>query len=280
MNIYWYKVLTSDLKSAYGCGVDWSEYVGHPDKRAPNISSVVICQSGYHATKHPMRRPVLGMRVFEAVVDGLPLESADDEGVWPTMGLGPERPELVPNWWHDVEAFAAELPTFPWMQPQGQPDPSWRVFPTLDAARAAVRDAMLDASWDASRDAGRDAAWAATFDATWDAGRDATRDASRDAAWVATRDAAWVATFDATRNAGRDGTVGVERGAEWDVARDASLDAALWALVLVCGGLPLAQRYIDHARARVDVWRHGYGLLSDVDGVLYVYERIRSGLEG
>jgi hypothetical protein len=56
-------------------------------------------------------------------------------------------------------------------------------------------------------------------------------------------------------------------------AMDAAMAAALWARVLVCDGLPIAQKHIDHAAARMDVWRKGYGLYCDVDGVLYVYER-------
>lgn len=199
----WYKVLTSGLKSAHGGAFDWTEYVGS-GKRTPRVDDVALCERGYHATTDPMRWPVVGMRVFEAVVDGPPVERWGDKGVWGTMGLGAEHPELVPDWWHDVEAFVAELPTIPWMQPQGEPDPSWWVFET------------------------------------------------RVAAWHAARVAAGVAALDASR------------------------DAALWASVLVCQGLRLEQRHIDRARARMDVWRRGYGLLCDVDGVLYVY----AGLEG
>ena len=214
----WYKVLTSDLKSAHGGKFDWSEYVGQPDKRTPRIDNPEICRCGWHFTTAPMKWPVIGMRVFEAVTDGPPSASLKDKGVWPTGGLGSERPELVPDWWHDVEAFVAELPSWPWMQPQGDPDPSWEVLPTIDEA------------WVAARSAAR---WAGHHGM---------------AAWAA----AWVA------------------------ARDAAGDARLWSQVLVCDGLPLAQRHIDHARARMDVWRRGYGLLCDVDGVLYVY----AGLKG
>jgi hypothetical protein len=217
----WYKVLTSGLKSAHGGAFDWTEYVGS-GKRTPRVDDVALCERGYHATTDPMRWPVVGMRVFEAVVDGPPVERNGDKGVWPTLGLGAEHPELVPDWWHDVEAFVAELPTIPWMQPQGAPDPSWWVFETRDAA--------------------------------WDAAGDAAGDAARVATRVAAGDAAWVAPLDA--------------------GMDAGMDAALWALVLVCQGLPLAQHHIDHARARMDVWRRGYGLLGDWDGALYVYRSI------
>jgi hypothetical protein len=254
----WYKVLTSDLKSAHGGKFDWSEYVGQPDKRTPRIDNVAICERGYHFTTAPMKWPVIGMRVFEAATDGPPSASLKDKGVWPTGGLGSERPELVPSWWHDVEAFVAELPSWTWMQPQGDPDPSWEVFPTIDEAWVAARSA---ARW-----AGRHgmAAWAAA----WVAARDAACDAALVAARVAARDAAGAAAQRAAYGASCDAAL--------VAARDAAGDARLWSRVLVCDGLPLAQRHIDHARARMDVWRRGYGLLCDVDGVLYVY----AGLKG
>jgi hypothetical protein len=96
------------------------------------------------------------------------------------------------------------------------------------------------------------------------------------AAWAAAWVAAWTAACDAALVAGRDAARDVAGDAALVAARDAAGDARLWSQVLVCDGLPLAQRHIDHARARMDVWRRGYGLLCDVDGVLYVY----AGLKG
>ena len=69
------------------------------------------------------------------------------------------------------------------------------------------------------------------------------------------------------------------RAAAWDAAGDAAGDAAwdaagaaaLYARVLVCGGLYLAQKHIDHATARMEVWKRGYGLACDIARVLYVY---------
>ncbi len=264
----WYKVLTSDLQSAHGGAFDWSGYVGQPTKRTPARKKVAICESGYHATIDPMRWAIVGMRVFEAVVDGDPIETQEDKGVWPTMGLGLERPELVPSWWHDVEAFVTELPTWPWMQPQGDPDPSWKVFPTSAEARDAARDAERNAKRDVTLDvvdAVLDAKHCTAVNMACHASWDVAGNVARDLAWAAARDAARDAAGDAAWDEA------------WDVARaaicDASWDAALWAQVLVCSGLPLAQRHIEHARARMEVWRRGYGLLGALDGVLYVYER-------
>ena len=78
-----------------------------------------------------------------------------------------------------------------------------------------------------------------------------------------TKEAAWNAARNAARSAARD--------AAWD----AVWDAALYICVsYVCSGLPINPKHIDHIRKRMDVWRHGYGVLCDVDGVLYCYERV------
>jgi len=82
-----------------------------------------------------------------------------------------------------------------------------------------------------------------------------------------TRDAAW----DAARGAARDAAWGAARGAARDAARDAELKVQT---DFICDGLDIDQRHRDHAEARWNVWRKGYGLLCDVDGVLYVYEKV------
>ena len=80
---------------------------------------------------------------------------------------------------------------------------------------------------------------------------------------TAARDAAW----DAARDAARD--------AAWAAAMDAARDAACVAVLYVCDGLPLDAYQLALLRARLAVWKKGYGLLCDVNGVLYVY-----GVEG
>ncbi len=87
------------------------------------------------------------------------------------------------------------------------------------------------------------------------AARTAARDTARYAAW----DAAWEAACSAAL----------------DNAWSAALDAELYICVShVCDGLSIAQEHIDHAHKRMDVWRHGYGVYCDVDGVLYCYKRV------
>ena len=157
--------------------------------------------------------------------------------------------------WKYVNEFIKELKTAKyWFQNDGNPKKEWKLFETRNAARAAARDA--------DRDADRDAAW----DAAWAAARAATRDADRDAAWDAARDAAWDAARAATRDADRD----ADRAAALAAARDATL----FGRMLVCVGLRIEVKHLQHANARMEVWRKGYGLYCYVDGVLYVYKKI------
>ncbi len=95
---------------------------------------------------------------------------------------------------------------------------------------------------------------------TWDA----ARDAARAAVW-----SAWAAVWDAARDAALSAWAAGD--AAWDAVWDAAGDAKLQSVIYICDGLQLDQKHIDHAGARMEVWRKGYGLLCDVDGVLYVY---------
>ena len=155
-----------------------------------------------------------------------------------------------PEWWKRVVHFVeVEIPAVKWMSGCGEVLPEWKVFETRDAASDA-----LDAAWNAARDAASDAsdAWDA-----WDAAWDATWDAARDAAWNAARDAAWDAAWDAALDAASDA---------WD--------ASLMAAMHLTSDLDVANEHRAHTAKRWDVWVRGYGLLCDVDGVLYVYKRV------
>lgn len=152
-----------------------------------------------------------------------------------------------PYWRRDIEAFVAELPTLPWLEPQGEPDPVWRVFETGRAAWMVTR-----------RVARRNNGWLAAIAAA----EKVAAHAIDDCAYQEAQNDVWFAAWDAASN-------GV---AVWDAVADAAKDAVLWASVLMCQDLSLPQTHIEHARARMDVWRRGYGLLCDVDGKLYVYQ--------
>ena len=59
----------------------------------------------------------------------------------------------------------------------------------------------------------------------------------------------------------------------WDVAGAAAGDAAIFARMLVCLDLPMDVNHLVHLNARMEVWRKGYALKCDVNGVLYVYAK-------
>jgi len=81
-----------------------------------------------------------------------------------------------------------------------------------------------------------------------------TRGAAGDAAWYAAGDAAL--------------------DAAWDAARDAAWGAALSAALIICDDLPIPQQHVDYIRRRWAVWQAGYGVVCDVDGVLYCYRKL------
>ena len=88
---------------------------------------------------------------------------------------------------------------------------------------------------------------------------------SRDAAGYAARDAVWNAAGNAAEYA-------AGNAAEY-AARDATGDAALLAQLYVCSGLGIDPKHMEHAKLRWSVWEAGYGVLCDVNGVIYAYEK-------
>lgn len=200
------------------------------------------CSSGWHLTTEPMYWPVVGMRVWEAEPRGKS-DEGDGKSAHERIRLLREVPELVPAWWHDVEAFVASINAVPWFQPQRDPDPDWRVFATWDDASNAVLQATGRTPWDAAWSDARTAVQRVAVDG----GRGAALDVARGAAWGMVYNPA--------------GTLPAAAGRE----------ATLLASALVCGGLPLEPRHLTHARDRWAVWTAGYGLLGDAHDTLYVY---------
>ena len=153
--------------------------------------------------------------------------------------------------WPKLRDFLAEIKSMPWLDNHG-PEPvgdDIRMYDTRDAA------------WYAARDAARGAARGAAWGAAWDAARGAAWDAAWYAARDAARGAAWGAAWDAAR------------GAAWDAAWYAARDAAQMAVLIICDDLPIPQQHVDHVRRRWAVWQAGYGVLCDVNGVLYCYRK-------
>jgi len=145
-----------------------------------------------------------------------------------------------PTWVSETEAFIESIRTVQWLKPRHAPLKAWQHFPTWDAARAAAWDAAGAAAWDA--------AWAAA----WDAARAAAWAAAWDAAGAAAWDAAWAAAGAAAR------------AAAGDAARAAALER-------ITHDLDYPEKHKRHLRARWDVWKRGYGLVCDVDGVLFTF---------
>jgi len=165
-----------------------------------------------------------------------------------------------PQWWRDVRVFVESLKTVPWLKPQGDPDPSWRVSETRDEATAAAMDAARETArwdlpwhilWAATRDAAGNAAW----NAAWKTAKAVVGGVARETAWRAAGCAAGIAAEIAA---------GVEV-----VAGGARLQAQM----LATADLDVGEEHRAHARARWAVWTRGYCLLCDVNKVLYVYRK-------
>ena len=71
-------------------------------------------------------------------------------------------------------------------------------------------------------------------------------------------------------------TLAAARAAAWAAARAAAGDAALLAQCLIVADR-IDRKHLNHAKDRMRVWRRGYCLLCDVDGVLYVYAAVEEG---
>ena len=99
-----------------------------------------------------------------------------------------------------------------------------------------------DSAWASAWYSARDSAWYSARDSAWDS----ARDSARDSAWASARDSAWYS----------------------------ARDSALMASMEIVSDLHIDAKHRKHARDRWEVWTRGYGLLCDVDGVLYVYKSL------
>jgi len=236
-----YKVLLNN-KSNNGGNLTWK--LG---KWTPKINNFEICEKGYHLTTKPYKWfNNLNCEVYEAEADKI-IDVKDDKIVCSSARI--IKKVQQPRFIKLVKQFIETIPKNDFFSMKGESKKEWKLFLADDWG--AARDAAYDAVLDAVRSAARCAAWSAA--------RDAARNAARGAAGSAARCAAWSAARGAARNAALD--------AAWDVAGDAALMAEL----LITDGLYIPKKHINHIFARWDVWRRGYGLLCDIDGVLYVY---------
>jgi hypothetical protein len=266
-----YKVLV-DGKSCHGGNMKWSlPKNGKPGKWQTVSGELRICSRGIHLTTAPYSRwAKFGMTVYEA--------EAKEIGGWEGDKCVCRAARLLreveaPQWWARTISHIEMLKDFRWCKPDGNADPSWKVFyadnilAARDAARDAASNAAGDAAWYAAKYAAGDAAGDAAWYAAWDAAWGSARAAARAAAWYAARDAAWYAARDAASNAARDAAWYAAWYAAWDAARD----AALMAICLTVADLPTMQKNLKHAESRMEVWRKGYCLHSVINGIFYVY---------
>ena len=151
--------------------------------------------------------------------------------------------------------FIASIPKTRFYKPDGKPKKEWKIFygDTWDSAR--------NSALDSARDSARNSAWYSARDSAWDSAWYSARNSALDSAWYSARDSAWDSALDSARNSALDS------------ARDSARDSALLASFIIVDDLKFKdkKKHYDHAKARWEVWQKGYGLLCDVDGVLYVY---------
>lgn len=245
-DITYLKVVSADDTACHGGVFDYTDYLPTADGPGPRLPDrrVALCRSGWHwCTPESLMRTyaVAGMRVYEAE-PSVDVTAPDWDGKSVSASGRLLREYPLPQWWHDAMEFVAGLPGVRWLQPDGDPDPEWRLFTasTLEEAKAAARTAAREEDWAAAWSA----AWSAVGITACTSGRTAARTAARSAARSATKGASGAAA----------------RAAELYI-----LTQYLWEWA------PLDQRHRDTAAAYWRAWSKGYGVLGDVDGVLYVY---------
>lgn len=185
--------------------------------------------------------------------------------------------------------FLEEIPHTSFFKPDGKPKKEWKIFygKTWSDAEEAAREAAWDKRWDKARSE----AWEAAHYAVWNIKRDEGWDSTLNFAFNDTVNAAGVAAQKIThlavlkKAARRDALEragemkkGVARVAARTALRDAGWDASLVARCIMVSNLNFndKDKYFAHAKARWRVWQKGYGLLCEIDNVLYVYAAEKS----
>ena len=154
------------------------------------------------------------------------------------------RGHLTSKWWRDVEQFLEASKQVKWFDNHGEVKKEWKVFDTWSQAWSRARAQAADQAWSQ--------AWSRARDQAWDQARAQAGSQARAQA----RDLA-----------------GSQAGSQaWSQAwSQAGVTFALYASCLIADpGLP----HSKYATDCLDVWLQGYGLLCDINGVLYVYRRV------
>lgn len=186
----YYKIL-EDGRSCHGGSMEWSLPTRDGDGQwQPGAwheveGEIVPCANGLHASFNVYGDWMTWEGTpYEIEFDGEVIE-AGDKMVGRRARLLAEVPHE--QWWLDVHAFVDGLATIPWFEPDGAPDPEWRLFtaPTWGAAWWAARAAARAAWWAARAATARAAAWWAARAAAGDAARAATETAAEAAELMA-----------------------------------------------------------------------------------------------
>jgi hypothetical protein len=300
----WYKIVRPD-------GTDWYSgtlsYLTNDVITAPDYQATSDCGRGLHLSPTPNGAFVAGARLPCRLlrvepIDGL-VALGETKSKCRSLRVLDEIRDLnaALGWdYRGAVECLATLYSYPWLQPDGHPDPTWHLSTaqTWATAREAARSAAWEAAWEAAMEAAMEVAWRtareaaiAVADATaWRAAgetametagsaaghaameaaiavaRATAREAAGETAMETAGEAAWMAV---AGEAAREATA---REAAMEAAGDAAWSAALYiSLRYICDGIDLAPAHLAHAEARMAVWRQGYGLYGDVHGVLYVY---------
>ena len=166
-----------------------------------------------------------------------------------------DEPETIPCWYEEDLRHFESLVWKEWKKAMSET--LWKL--NLNAVEEVIQEVKRidyfdmhgepDPEWNLTLAPSLDAAWAAARAAAGDAAGVAARDAAGVAAWAAAWDAAMAAAGAA--------------------ARAAAWDAALLACIRLSSSID--QKHIDHANARMEVWKRGYALYCEMHGKLYVY---------
>ena len=148
--------------------------------------------------------------------------------------------------------FIESIPKVKFFKPDGKPKKEWKVFygDTWASARASARDSTRAFAWTS-----RDSEWAS----------------ARDSALASARDSARGSACDSAMDFAMELTRASAKNFEWEAADDFSLKAEM----ITVSDLKYKNKakHEHDVDKRIEVWKKGYGLLGDVDGVLYVYAK-------
>jgi hypothetical protein len=264
----YYKVLV-DGRSCFGGKLEWSLPTMRPDGNwEPGdwmavSGPIELCYRGLHLTTDPYGQWVSwNMTVYEAE-HGEIVDHKRDKLVSDRARL--LRPVTHPVWWEEtVRLVEYELPTARWFRPDGDPDPTWRLFvsPTWEEAAKACFSAAAEAGMDPYADPPRTQAVEAAIAAADEAGRKIPRQIANGIAIERAERAAKRAALAARDRTG-------------DAPMEAAQDGADFVhdLVVVrgiCADLPLAPEHRVIFDALWEIYKKGYvpgGWVGDRRGV-------------